>query len=121
MVDIWYTEKVIKGTGNGKKLGFPTINLNAKRFVNELESGIYSCLVDYKNKVYLGALYFGPRYSNKNLEYILEIHIIDFKKNIYNKNVEFKIGEFIRKPVKTKSKEELRNLIENDVQKIKSL
>ena len=121
MVEIWYTETVVHGSGGGKKLGFPTVNLNADRFVGELKDGIYSCVVEYENKQYLGAMYFGPRYISSEKRYILEIHILDFDKTVYGKNIEFKVGEFIRKPVDTKSEEELIELINNDVKRIRSL
>ncbi len=121
MVDIWYTDKVVSGTGGGKKLGFPTINLNADRFIGELKEGIYSCLVEYNKKQFLGALYFGPRYISNGKKYILEIHIIDFDKTIYGKTVEFKIDKFIRAPVDVKNQAELVDLIKNDVKTIKSL
>lgn len=121
MIEVWYTDKVSQGSGNGRKLGFPTINLNPSRFINELKNGVYACQVEYEKKVYLGALYFGPRFINKKKEYILEIYIIDFNKSIYGKSIKFSIGEFIREPIKTTDIKVLINQIEKDVRKIKSL
>lgn len=121
MVDIWYTDKVARGTGGGKKLGFPTVNLNAQRFLDELKDGVYSCDIEYENKLYKGALYFGRRFITRNEEYILEIHIFDFDKIIYGKTVEFKVGQFIRAPIKTKNTQELIDQIKKDVEKIKAL
>lgn len=121
MVDIWYTDRVAKGTGGGRKLGFPTVNLNPHRFFGELKDGVYAALVDYDKKIFRGALYFGPRFIGGIEEYILEIYILDFDKTIYGKTIEFKIGEFIREPVKVKNSGELIALIKSDIEKIKFL
>lgn len=121
MVDIWYTDKVAKGTGGGRKLGFPTVNLSPHRFLSELKDGVYACLVDYKNKIYKGALYFGPRFIINKEDHILEIHILNFNKTIYGENIEFKIDQYIREPVKVKNSEELISLIKSDIEKIRAL
>ncbi|KKQ23349.1 MAG: Riboflavin kinase [Candidatus Roizmanbacteria bacterium GW2011_GWC2_37_13] len=121
MVDIWYTSKVFRGTGGGKKLGFPTINLDPSKFVGDLKEGVYSCLVDYKNSIYLGALYFGPRFISNETELILEIYMVDFDKEIYGKTVEFKVGEFIREAKKFSDTKSLIEQIKKDVEKIRSL
>lgn len=121
MVDIWYADKVARGKGVGRKLGFPTVNLSAQRFLGELKDGVYSCNVEYENKLYKGALYFGRRFITRVEDYILEIHILDFDKTIYGKTIEFKINQFIRAPIKTKNTNELIDQIKKDVEKIRTL
>lgn len=111
----------MRGTGGGRKLGFPTINLDPDRFIGELKEGVYSAEVEYKKKSYLGALYFGPRFINDEIKPILEIYIIDFEKTIYGETVEFKIGEYIREAKKFKTLESLKKQIKKDVEKIRSL
>ncbi len=121
MVDIWYTDKVVHGSGGGKKLGFPTINLDPSRFINDLKEGVYYSLIIYKHETYLGALYFGPRLINKETKPVLEIYILDFDKDIYGETVEYTIGQFIRGAMDFNSLEELKKQIAKDVEKIRSL
>ncbi|OQY68700.1 hypothetical protein B6D29_00380 [Microgenomates bacterium UTCPR1] len=121
MANAWHTDIVVHGKGGGKKLGFPTINLNPTPFIDKLKEGVYSCKVKYKDKKYLGALYFGPRTINRLERYILEVNIFDFSQSIYGEKVEFKIGQFIRDPITVKNEEELINQMNEDVRKIQSL
>jgi len=48
-----------KGKGRGKLMGFPTINLKIPANF-ELEDGIYAAKVNIENKVFVGALHYGP-------------------------------------------------------------
>lgn len=119
--DFWYQDKVVHGSRGGKILGFPTINLDPKKFIGHLKEGVYYSLVIYKDKTYLGALYFGPRLINKETRPILEIHILDFDKDIYGETVEFTIGQYIREVKKFESLKSLKEQIKKDVEKIRSL
>jgi len=119
--DFWYQDKIVHGGGGGRTIGFPTINLNQKPFINHLKEGVYSAKVKYLSKVYLGTLYFGPRLINKETKPILEIYILDFYKDIYGETVEFKIGQYIREVKKFESLESLKRQIKKDVEKIRSL
>ncbi len=121
MVEIIYTDKVVHGSGGGKALGFPTINLDPEKFIGDLKEGVYYSLVIYKDKTYLGALYFGPRLINKETKPVLEIHILDFDKDIYGETVEFIIGQYIRGVENFKNKKSLREQIKKDIEKIRSL
>lgn len=120
MANAWHTDIVVHGKGGGKKLGFPTINLNPTPFIDKLKEGVYSCKVKYKDKKYLGALYFGPRYIIKTERYILEIYILGFNKEIYGQEVRFKIGKFIREPINEKDPKKLIKRIEEDIGLIKA-
>ena len=88
LADEWYKAKVIKGSGRGRKLGFPTINLTLPRSW-EQKHGVYVCLVKikdnqsqtkvcyYKKSIhyYKGLLHYGPRLTFKETEPSLEIYI----------------------------------------------
>jgi len=119
--DFWYQDRVVHGGSGGKTIGFPTINFDPKPFIKYLKEGVYFTQVKYLDKVYLGALYFGPRLINNETKPVLEIHILDFDKDIYGKTVEFKIGQYIRKVKEFKSFESLKKQIKKDVKKIRSL
>lgn len=119
MIDIWYHDQVVRGSSVGKELGFPTINLNPDRFIGELKDGVYSAIVEFDDQQYLGALYFGPKYTSNEKKYILEIHILNFNQTIYGKTVEFKIGEYIRGAKKFETTTDLKKQIKQDIEEIK--
>ena len=117
MINRWFREKVVKGDGSGKKIGFPTLNLDKQKLEGKIKEGIYACLVRYKKKVYPGVLFYGPRLVTRESHNVLEIYVIDFDKNIYGRKIEYKVKNFIRKVKNFKGTKELREEIAKDVAK----
>ena len=76
-----FRRKVKSGSKIGKKIGFPTINLNIGNFSNHHSPGVYKCEVIIDNSSYIGALYFGPKLSHKGDT--LEVYIINYNRHIY--------------------------------------
>ena len=110
--------KVIKGDGYGRKIGYPTINLDRKYFLRMKEKipfGVYSGVVSLKNKKYKAGIIIGPL-DKKNLPKI-EAHLIGFKRNIYGEKVTLEINKFIRKFKKFKTEKELIVQIKKDLKK----
>src|SRR5690242_2633767 len=91
-----YKSIVLKGDQLGRTIGFPTLNLDASIMPKDFQQGIYACTVVIEGKQYKGALYFGPRLVVGETKDVLEIHVLDFSKEIYGKEVEFEIGKYIR-------------------------
>ncbi|OGK62809.1 hypothetical protein A2334_01180 [Candidatus Roizmanbacteria bacterium RIFOXYB2_FULL_38_10] len=116
----WYKAKVVVGAQNGRQIGFPTVNLDPHILPSLMRQGIYSSTVIYKDKTYQGALYFGPRTLHKETVPILEIHILDFNKNIYGEEVTFSINSFIREIKSFSSMDELKKQIHKDIDDIKN-
>lgn len=108
--------KVIKGNGYGKKIGFPTINLNRKSFLameDKPAFGVYAGRVTLNKKKYKVGIIIGPL-DEKKLPKI-EAHLINFRGNAYGKTVTFEIKKFLRKFKKFKREEELIAQIEKDL------
>lgn len=121
MNDVWYTETVMHGTQHGRTIGFPTINLSPQQLENNIQQGIYTCLVKHKKTLYKGVLFYGPRLVKKEKHTVLEIFIIDFDQEIYNQDIEFKPLKFIRPVKHFDSMDDLKKEIEKDVQIAKSM
>lgn len=113
-----FKAKVLKGAQNGRKIGFPTVNLDPNLLPKNFKEGIYFASVIYKDKIYKGAMYYGPRLVMNETKPILEIHIIAFNKIIYGEVVEFNINKFIRKIRNFKSMLDLKKQIQIDISKI---
>src|SRR4030042_6766977 len=70
--------KVVRGSGRGKKIGVPTINLSPTSIGN-LRWGVYVCRVLFPFE-YWGILHFGPRPTFGEGTLSLEIFLLDFDK-----------------------------------------
>ena len=115
---IWYKSKVFEGQKLGRTIGFPTLNLNAGVVPSSLTRGVYASIVQYKNKQYKGALYFGPRVVFQETKDVLEIYLFDFDEMIYDQEVSFCFEKFIR-PVKNFSNiEEMKIQLEFDKESV---
>ncbi len=108
-----FTGKVKKGDQRGRKLGFPTLNLETDL---DLEDGIYCVRVEGLPAVmHLGPL---PTFS---LGRRVEIHILDFDEDWYEREVEVEVFDKIRDVRKFDSVEDLVIAIEDDVKKAREI
>ena len=105
--------KVIEGRKIGKEIGFPTANI---RITPGIFEGIYAGVVEFDNKKYKAAIYAG----NKNPS-ILEAHLLSFAGDIYGKKITISVGEKIREDIVEENIERLKEMIKEDIEKIKCL
>jgi riboflavin kinase/FMN adenylyltransferase len=113
---------VVKGDNLGKKIGFPTANLSAH---NEQfpPNGVYFAESKLDGVVYPGVVNLGyrPTISFGESERILEIHLFDFEREIYGKNLEVRFIRYLRPEKKFESIEALTRQIEADVKQARAL
>ena len=92
--------RVVHGKKLGRQLGFPTANLNINRLRAPL-SGVYAVLVKTESEIFEGAANIGTRPTIGNLDRpLLEVHIFNFKRDIY--------GSFLRVEFLHKIRDELK-------------
>ena len=119
-----FTSTQIKGKGRGKLMGFPTINLKIPANF-ELEDGIYAAKVNIENKVFVGALHYGPVPTFNEEKKSLEVYLIGLNDyeliNLDEKIIKVEIIKYLRPVIKFKSKEELIRQIEEDVKNIQKI
>lgn len=125
-----YSGKVNKGEGRGKKLGYPTANINIDNLKIDVKPGVYASTAwlnnnqldnnnkNFKDKKYQAILFYGPKKTFNKVENTLEIHILNFNQDLYEKVLNFTIGKFIRQPIKFNSVEELVKQIKEDITKV---
>ncbi len=110
---------VVKGSGRGEGLGFPTANISlgeTGKFKQMPASGVYSAEVIINKKTYRAAVNYGVRKTFGEREMHLEAHVIDFKKTIYGQKVTLFIEKKIREEVQFPNTEELRLQLGKDVE-----
>ena len=103
------TVKVVKGDGYGKKLGFPTVNLNAAVIPLGLKEGVYAGSAVLYGREYRAGIAVGP--ANK-----LEAHLIGYNGDAYGKEVTLKVKKFLREYKKFETEEELKEQIKKDIE-----
>jgi len=113
----WSIEgKVQKGRQQGKKIGFPTCNIDIKDYVIAMP-GVYAVKVKQKNSnkslKAIANLGYRPTFNQKKI--LLEVHIFNFSGNLYNKYLSIEFIKFIRKEKKFKDINQLRKQIQSDL------
>jgi riboflavin kinase / FMN adenylyltransferase len=114
----WSIEGTVqKGKQLGKKIGFPTCNIDIQDYVIAMP-GVYSVRVHQKNKKnYLKAianLGYRPTFNQKKI--LLEVHIFNFTRNLYNKYLSVEFIKFIRKEKKFSNVDQLKKQIQSDLE-----
>lgn len=116
---VWHKAQVSEGNKIGRTIGFPTINLDPTILPEDQPEGVYASLVRYNGRRYTGALYLGPRQVLGETHRVLEIHLLNFKKNIYGEEVDFSLLRQVRGLVNLSSLDALEQQMELDIQQIR--
>ena len=107
---------VQKGRQLGKKIGFPTCNIDIKDYVLA-KPGVYAVRVLRKNnlKILKGIVNLGYRPTFNQKKILLEVHLFNFSGNLYNKHLSVDFLKFIREEKKFKNINKLRSQIKLDL------
>lgn len=115
--------KVVHGDKIGRVLGFPTANIevsNPHKLIPA--SGVYAVKIKVDHQFYTGALSIGYRetvFDNSTLT--IEVFIVDFEGDLYNKKLDMIFVDFIRPQIKYENWELLKVQIEKDVIAIRKI
>ena len=113
--------KVVRGVGRGRSLGFPTANVEPE---NELvpRNGVYSVAVEVENMTHPGVVNvgFNPTFGDDERVKV-EVHIIDFFGDLYNKEIGVLFLKRMRGEVKFPSPQSLVKQIREDVEEAKRI
>jgi len=111
---------VVKKSGRGRTLEFPTANLNLHHEVRP-PRGVYGTRVRWAGQDRLALTNIGlrPTFAREELSsedetLEIEVHILDFKESIYGKDLEVQFLFKIRDEVTFKTADELKSQIERD-------
>lgn len=94
---------IIGGTRVGRTIGFPTANIEVKDQYKLIpKDGVYAVEAKVGTTWYKGMLNIGirPTINTRPDHKTVEVHIIDFDKNIYKKNIQLNFVERIRDEMK---------------------
>ena len=113
--DFFFEGVVIKGDQLGRKLRFPTANLEYTDSDKiHLGHGVYAAYAELEGRLYKGMLSIGNRPTLKDSSERVEINIFDFDKEIYGETIRVIVKQYLRAQEKYNSLEELQKQLSSD-------
>lgn len=111
----FYKGEVIYGHGRGKKLGFPTANVEYPKGTISIPNGLYYSNVILENKKYYALTSISNNPTFNDLEKSYESYLINYKGyDFYEKEIIVEILEFKRNQIKFNNIEDLKEKMLRD-------
>jgi len=107
---------VVVGDKNGRKLGYPTANVEAIS-ANKLipADGVYCVRVEIEGEEFYGMMNIGFRPTlTEGVKKVMEVNIFEFDRDIYGGKIYINFLTRLRSEIKFKSKDELVNRLHQD-------
>ncbi|GAA4939863.1 bifunctional riboflavin kinase/FAD synthetase [Algibacter agarivorans] len=115
--DFMLTGHVTKGKGLGRRLNFPTANIEIKEDYKIIpKQGSYIVSSRIKDTVVYGMMNIGMNPTVNGSMQTIEVHFFDFDENIYNQNIQIDLLHRIRDEEKFESVEALKLQLAKDKQ-----
>ena len=115
--------RVVRGDMKAREIGFKTANLKINKFCN-LSKGVYFVKISFvdedSKREYFGIANYGTKPTFQKNQTLLEVHIFNFNKNIYEKKLGITFIKFIRNEKKFESVEKLKDQIIKDIKVVKN-
>lgn len=110
---------VIHGNKNGKKIGFATANIHVNDPHKLIPAdGVYAVKISYGSKEYSGMLNIGNRPTIKDGGKTIEVHIVDFSKDIYDEKLKIAFVKRIRNEMKFAGMDALKQQLKKDKEEV---
>lgn len=107
--------RVISGTGQGVKLGFPTANLEINPQQALPADGIYATQAYIDGKVYHSMTNIGKRPTFGGNERTVEVYVLEYQGNLYGHELKIDVMERLRDEKHFDTAEELKKQITEDI------
>jgi riboflavin kinase / FMN adenylyltransferase len=106
---------VIKGLQRGSEIGIPTANIEPQKELIPAR-GVYAVRVALEGRTYRGVLNIGynPTFQNEQLS--MEVHLLDFKGDLYDRILDVQFIQRIRDEMKFESPAKLVEQIRRDIE-----
>lgn len=112
---------VVEGKGNGRKINFPTANLQLNYTYVFPKEGVYMGYAYFLNRKRKAMICVGTHPTiNQLLNPIIEVHIIDFNEVLYGREIYVDFVSYIRPVIQFATFEELREQLLKDEEKVKN-
>jgi riboflavin kinase/FMN adenylyltransferase len=113
--------KVITCEKRGRVLGFPTANLDIKPQQALPGHGIYATIAQIDGRNFHSATNIGIRPTFGKGEEMVETHLLNYKGNLYGKDMRVEFVQKLRDEERFPSSEELKTQIEKDIREVEAI
>jgi len=115
--------EVIHGEGRGKKINFPTANIDYPKQKAIPSNGIYACWAYIASEKFMAAtnIGFNPTFTPERQIPSVEAYLLDFDRDIYGEELKLEFVERIRDELKFDSVYALIGKIREDVDQTKGI
>jgi len=113
--------KVVASDKRGRILGFPTANLDIKPQQALPGNGIYATITKVGDKQFHSATNIGTRPTFGEGEKAVETYLLNYKGDLYNKEIRVEFVQKLRDEQRFPSSEELKAQIKQDVREIDAI
>lgn len=116
--------KIVGGYQNGRKLGYPTANIDIRKTDKLLPAmGVYAVQVRIENneKIYGGMLNIGTRPTFNGSDLSVEVYIFDFSGNLYDRTIKVFFMSRVRSDRIFPTLEALAEQLQLDEQQIRTI
>jgi riboflavin kinase/FMN adenylyltransferase len=109
--------QVITGAGRGVALGFPTANLDIAPEQALPQDGVYATWAYIDGRVYqsMTNIGFNPTFGDRKR--VVEIYIVDYRGDLYGRELKVEIMERLRAEKKFSTVEELKQQVAEDIKR----
>jgi len=109
------TGTIVKGKGLGRTINFPTANIHIKESYKLIPSdGVYVVKSKIKNKTVYGMMNIGTNPTVGGKTRTIEVHFINFNKDLYNAELKIEFLKRLRSEQKFKNLEALKTQLVKD-------
>ncbi|MEP1094173.1 MAG: bifunctional riboflavin kinase/FAD synthetase [Cyclobacteriaceae bacterium] len=116
------TGTVVEGQKVGRKIGFPTANLEVREPYKLLPGdGAYAVIARIDGNFFNGMLNIGFKPTVDGKQRTIEVHLFNFDENIYGRELIIEFVQSLRKEQKFDSLESLKNQLQQDKDKAKNI
>ncbi|HNK62469.1 MAG TPA: bifunctional riboflavin kinase/FAD synthetase [Anaerolineales bacterium] len=114
---------VIHGAGRGRKINFPTANVDYPVQKATPTNGIYACWAMLREERFMAAtnIGFNPTFTPERQTPSLEAYLLDFDRDIYNQYLKLEFIARLRDEIRYTSIDALINQIQDDVNQTRAI
>jgi len=112
---------VITSAKRGRKLGFPTANIDIRRQQALPGDGIYATIADVDGRRFASATNVGARPTFGDMRRTVEAYLLNYEGDLYGRELRLDFVQKVRDEQRFASAEELKRQIDRDVREVKAI
>lgn len=109
---------VVKGRGDGHKIGYPTCNINIPPEKTPVKEGVYASFILLDGQLYPSVTNYGCAPTFGSTLKTVETHILSFNGDLYGKEITVILKRYLRENIKFDNVKQLQNQLEKDIKSL---